>query len=321
MADPIVANSIAKARSWTIALSLGAALVSSAAAGAASRATLAVFPSPEAAAEALAAAAATDQPAALLQVLGPAAGKLVRSGDPVADHESRANFVAAYQAGHKIAPEGENRAVLEIGSEEWPFPIPIVREANGWRFDTAAGEQEILNRRIGRNELNAIEVCRAYVDAQRDYVAARAKAGGILEYAQKFISAASQHDGLYWPTGTDEEPSPLGVLVAQARAEGYDAGRHHQQPTPYHGYFYRILTQQGKDAPGGAYDYVANGHMIGGFALVAFPASYGDSGVMSFIVNQDGVVFEKNLGPDTAAIARQMREFNPDPSWQKVGAN
>jgi hypothetical protein len=320
MADPIVDNSMARVRSGAISLGLAAALVSSAAASAAGRAALAFFPSPEAAAEALATAAATDKPAALLHVLGPAAGKLVRSGDPVADHEGRAKFVAGYQAGHKIVQEGENRAVLEIGSEQWPFPIPIIHEANGWRFDTAAGEQEILGRRIGRNELNAIEVCRAYVDAQRDYAAARGKAGGILEYAQKFVSAPGQHDGLYWPTDAGEEPSPLGMLVAQARAEGYDAGRHHQQPTPFHGYSYRILTQQGKDAPGGAYDYMANGHMIGGFALVAFPATYGDSGVMTFIVNQDGAVFEKNLGPDTASIARQMREFDPDPGWRKVGA-
>jgi hypothetical protein len=196
-------------------------------------------------------------------------------------------------------------------------PIPIVRQHDSWRFNTAAGEEEILGRRIGRNELNAIEICRAYVDAQRDYAAVRGKAGGILEYAQKFVSTPGRHDGLFWPTG--EEPSPLGPLVAQARAEGYDAGRHHQQqPSPYHGYYYRILMGQRKDAPGGAYDYVVKGHTIGGFALVAFPATYRDSGVMTFMVNQDGTVFEKNLGTNTAAIARQMREFDPDPSWRKV---
>jgi hypothetical protein len=319
MADPMVDKRMAR-RSGGIAIGIIAALAWSAAANATGRPTPAVFPSPEAAAEALAAAAATDQPAALLQIFGPAGGKLVRTGDPVADHEGRAKFVAAYKAAHKIAEQGEDRAILEIGSEEWPLPIPIVRQDNSWRFDTAAGEQEILGRRIGRNELNAIEVCRAYVDAQRDYAAMRGKAAGILEYAEKFVSTSGKHDGLFWPTtSADEEPSPLGPLVAEARAEGYNAGRHHQQPTPYHGYYYRILTRQGKDAPGGAYEYIAKGQMIGGFALVAFPATYGDSGVMTFIVNQDGTVFEKNLGPNTAAIARQMREFDPDSSWRKAG--
>ena len=215
--------------------------------------------------------------------------------------------------------ETNERAVLVIGNREWPFPIPLVKQGGAWRFDTEAGAEEILNRRIGRNELGAIEVCRAHVDAQREYASKDRNGDGILEYASRFRSSPGQRDGLYWPVGPDEETSPMGPLMASAQAEGYFTQQlpgHERQP--YHGYYYRILTRQGEDAPGGAYDYIVRDRMIGGFALVAFPAKYGASGIMTFIVNQDGVVYQSDLGPDTEAIARQMTEFNPDTNWKRV---
>lgn len=272
------------------------------------------FDSPERAVDAIVAAARSGRAASLLEILGPQGKKLVISGDPVADRQGRSRFVAAYGKKHSIERQGADKAVLLIGDEQWPFPIPMVKTGTLWRFDTAAGAREILARRIGRNELNAIEVCRAYVDAQRDYATKDRNGDGLREYAQKFVSGPGKHDGLYWPAKPGEEPSPLGPLVAQARAAGYGGrGKH----APYQGYYYKILTRQGKNAAGGAHDFVAHGHMIGGFALVAFPAQYGASGVMTFIVNQDGVVYEKNLGPRTATLARHMTTFDPDPSWRK----
>ncbi len=236
------------------------------------------------------------------------------SGDPVADKDARAHFAARYDEAHKIEKEGDDKAVLVIGKEDYPTPIPILRQGDRWRFDTKAGEEEILDRRIGRNELSTIAVCRAFVEAQRDYASKDRTDPGIREYAQKFRSSPGRHDGLYWQATPDEEESPLGPLVASAQAEGY--GKHPAgKPQPYHGYYYKILTRQGKDAPGGAYSYVANGHMIGGFALVAFPAEYGNSGVKTFIVNQDGKIYEKDLGPDTARAASRMTVFNPDATW------
>jgi DUF2950 family protein len=269
-----------------------------------------MFASPEAAVEALITAARADRTAELVRVLGPEARKLVVSGDPVADKRGRAKFAAAFGEKHTIETASDGRATLVIGDDEWPFPIPIVRQDGAWRFDTGAGEREILRRRIGRNELDAIEVCRAYVDAQREYAAKDRNGDGILEYAQKFVSAPGRQDGLYWRPRPGEPESPIGPLMARARAEGYAA-------QPYHGYFFRILKGQGKAAPGGAYSYLARNRMIGGFALVAYPAQYGASGVMTFIVNQDGVVYERNLGRDTAALARRMTVFDPDPSWAK----
>lgn len=249
------------------------------------------------------------------KILGPAARKLIFSGDRVADRDGREQFVFAYDQKHAIDPQSDVRAILVVSDDAWPFPIPLVKQAGAWRFDTKEGAEEILNRRIGRNELNAIQVCGAIVDAEHDYARKDRTGTGYQEYAQKFMSSPGKKDGLYWPA-TAEEESPIGPLVAAARAEGYGPKGAHQKPSPYHGYFYRIITQQGKDAPGGAYDYVVNGHMIGGFALVAFPAKHGNSGVMTFIVNQDGVVYEKNLGPNTIAIARAIKTFNPDASWQ-----
>jgi hypothetical protein len=280
------------------------------------------FASPEQATDTLVAATQAGKTTELEKILGPAGHKLIFSGDSVADKEGREKFVADYGEKHKIDKPTDTKAILIVGSDDWPFPIPLVKQADAWRFDTKAGVEEILNRRIGRNELNAMQVCAAIVDAEHDYASKDRTGAGYVEYAQKFMSSAGKRDGLYWPA-TEGEESPIGPLVVSARAEGYGPHGAHTKSSPYHGYFYRILKQQGKDAPGGAYRYVVNGHMIGGchmiggFALVAFPAKYGDSGVMSFIVNQDGVIYEKNLGAHTPEIARAMTTFNPDTSWKR----
>jgi hypothetical protein len=273
------------------------------------------FASPEEATDALAAAAQAGKTSDLEKILGPSGRKLIYSGDRVADKEGREKFVAAYTLKHSIDKQSDTKAILIVSADDWPFPIPLVKQGDAWRFDTKAGADEILNRRIGRNELNAIEVCGAIVDAEHDYASKDRTGSGYLEYAQKFMSSPGKRDGLYWPATAGEE-SPIGPLVVSARAEGYGAKGAHEKRSPYHGYYYRLLKQQGKDAPGGARSYVVNGHMIGGFALVAFPARYGDSGIMTFIVNQDGVVYEKNLGPNTTATARGMTSFNPDASWK-----
>jgi hypothetical protein len=273
------------------------------------------FATPESAVEAFVAAHKPGNTAALLKILGPDSEKLINSGDPVADKEGREKFMKAFDAAHKIESEGENRRILVVGEEEWPFPIPLVRSGEAWRFDTEAGEQEILNRRIGRNELNVMQVCRSYVEAQREFAKLTPKAAGKPEYAKRFLSAPGNHDGLYWPTKPDEAESPLGPLLAAAGAEGYN-NKATETRLPYHGYFYKILTQQGKDASGGAANYIINGKMTGGFALIAYPARYGDSGVMTFIINQNGIVYEKNLGPKTAEIAKQITVYDPDKSWK-----
>jgi hypothetical protein len=273
------------------------------------------FASPEQAAASLAAAWGNEDMAALMKIFGPGGAKLINSGDPVADHEAKQRLAAEYNASHKIENEGEDKAVLSIGKDDFPFPIPLVKQGSTWYFDTRQGEQEILDRRIGSNELNTIEVCHAYVEAQREYAAKNAAGTGPGEYAQRLASSPGKHDGLYWPAETGADRSPFGPLVASARAEGY-APNATGKPTPYHGYYFRILTRQGPSAPGGAKDYVAVGHMIGGFAMLAFPAKYGDSGVMTFIVDQTGIVFEKNLGPGTAAAAQRITAYDPDQSWQ-----
>jgi hypothetical protein len=274
------------------------------------------FQSADQAVAELVAATRTDGLGALLPILGPRGAKLIRSGDPVADREGRERFITAYEQAHRIEYDGSDKAMLLVGKEEWPLPIPLMREREGWRFDTFAGEQQILDRRVGRNELNVIEVCRAYVQAQREYASVEA-ISGKRQYAQHFRSHTGQHDGLYWPVRGDEKESPLGPLVAQARAEGYVSENPDGKPRAYYGYYYQILTRQGAHAPGGARDYVAaDGRMSGGFALLAYPARYGNSGIMTFTVNQNGIVREKNLGPHTAAIARTIRQYDPDPSWR-----
>ena len=274
------------------------------------------FESPEAGTDALVEAVkANDQPM-LLAILGPHGGKLINSGDAVADGQSRESFLKAYADASKLVHDGNARATLVIGRDEWPMPIPLVKAQAGWRFDTRQGEKEILARRIGRNELAAIKVCLAIVDAEREYAALDPDGDGVPEYARKFVSAPGKRDGLFWQTQADEPLSPLGPLLAAATREGY--ARSNSRPlAPYHGYVYRILARQGKDAPGGAYDYLIKGKMIGGFAVIAYPARYGASGVMSLLVNHDGVVYEKNLGKDTAAIATRIKAFDPDASWKR----
>jgi len=277
------------------------------------------FETPDEAVQALIDALRKDDKKQLGEVLGPGSGPLLFSGDKVADTRGREAFVREYDERHRLEAGG-GKIVLYVGSDDYPFPIPVVPDGPSWRFDTEAGKEEILDRRVGRNERSAIQVCLAYVDAQREYYAQARKQGEVLEYAQRLASTPGKRDGLYWDAKAGEPESPLGPFVAKARTEGYRKGTQ-QGPTPYHGYYYRILTGQGPDAPGGTTDYVANGHMIGGFGLVAFPAQYGASGVMTFIVNHDGIVYQKDLGPNTATLARQMKLFNPDSSWRKVTPN
>jgi hypothetical protein len=274
------------------------------------------FPTPEAAIEALVAGNRDNNQAELLAIFGASGARLIRSGDPVEDERGRSGFVAAFDEAHRIQLEGQGQAVLIVGKSEWPLPIPVIHDAAGWRFDTQAGEQEILNRRIGRNELKVIQVCRAYVSAQREYAALQL--GGQSEFALRFVSSGTQRDGLYWSVKPGDPESPFGPLVAQAQASGYAAGEAapaHSAARPYYGYFFHILTSQGPNAAGGAKSYLVDGRMTRGFALVAYPAKYGDSGVMSFLVNDHGIVFEKNLGHDTGRVARRITQYDPDPSW------
>ena len=271
------------------------------------------FKTTEEAANALVSAARAGDLKGLLTVLGRDGTDIVSSGDAVADASARNRVVEAYDAKHQVVMEGTDKAVLVIGREDWPFPIPLVRKDDSWQFDAAAGREEILYRRIGRNELDAIETCLAYVDAQQDYAGQGVAGNGV--YAQRIVSRPGKKDGLYWPAQSGADESPLGELAASAAAEGYRAG---QQRAPYHGYYYKVLTRQGPDASGGAMDYVVRGNMIGGFALVAYPAEYRNSGVMTFLVNHQGNVYEKDLGPNTARIAAGMTAFNPDKTWRRV---
>lgn len=270
------------------------------------------YATPEAASAALLAAARAGKSAGFLTVLGPEA-KQLGSGDPVLAKVERERFVTAYNEKHDLRMDGDTRATLVLGNNDWPFPVPLVKVGKGWRFDTAAGKEEIVNRRVGRNELYAIQVLMAMVDAQHDYALVDRDGDGIREYATKFASSAGKQDGLYWPAKGSEPASPLGPLVASAVGEGY--ARKSDKPIPYWGYFYRILSGQGTAAKGGAYSYVVDDKMIGGFAVLAYPAEYGASGVKTFIVNHDGVVFEKDLGAESATLAASMSQFNPDAGW------
>lgn len=274
------------------------------------------FASAEEAVKALMAAAKSNNDKEMLAIFGPGAKELIFSGDAAADRQRRARFIKAYDEKNRLVQQG-NDMILVIGNEDWPFPIPVMKKGDSWIFDIARGREEILNRRIGENELDAIQVCRAIVDAQREYAMKDRDKNGLLEYAQKFRSDPGKKNGLYWDSKAGEPQSPLGPITVQARGEGY-RGNTSGGPTPYHGYFYRILTAQGKDAAGGAYSYLVKGKMIGGFAVVAYPAEYENSGVMTFIVNHDGKVFQKNLGSNTASIAKAMKEYNPDSSWTAV---
>ena len=274
------------------------------------------FASAEEAVKALVAAAKNNDSKELMAIFGVGSKELIFSGDAVADKQRHERFAKAYDEKNRLVQQG-NDMVLVIGNEDWPFPIPVIKKGDGWVFDIARGREEILNRRIGENELYTIQVCRAVVDAQREYAIKDRDKNGLLEYAQKFRSDPGKKNGLYWDSKAGEPQSPLGPIVVQARGEGYQ-GQPSTAPSPYHGYFYKILTAQGKDAAGGAYSYLVKGKMIGGFAVVAYPAEYENSGVMTFIVNYEGKVFQKDLGKDTASVAKAMKEYNPDSTWTEV---
>ena len=273
------------------------------------------YKTPDEAVSALVTAAKAGDRKALLTVLGPGGEDIVSSGDEVADEGVRKEFVAAYDEKHEIHPEGDH-ATLIVGKDDFPFPIPLVHKGDAWRFDTAAGREEVLFRRIGANEIDTIMSCLAYVDAQNEY-ADKDRGDGIGAYAQRIISQPGKKDGLYWPAAAGEEESPLGEFIADASAQGYRP-RGGGERSPYHGYYYKILTRQGPAAPGGVLDYVVKGKMIGGFALVAWPAEYANSGVMTFIVSHNGTVYQKDLGQRTAQVASGMSAFNPDDTWKKV---
>jgi hypothetical protein len=311
-------------RNWLfpLAIFLAALLVLAFSAGQTSAATAKAkqktFASPEEAAVALVGALEKRDKAELSAIFGPGSESVISSGDDVSDKAVRDKFLKAYAEKHSFEKQGGDRALLQVGNDDWPFPIPLARKGSVWRFDTKAGREELLNRRIGANELRTIEVLHAYVDAQREYAAGDRDGDGVYPYAQKIASTPGKKDGLYWKAGEGEEQSPLGPLAAEATREGYAGKKGGDKPVPFHGYYFRILTAQGKNAPGGAYDYVVNGKMLLGFAMVAYPAQYGASGVMTFVVNQEGVVYQKDLGKGTAKTASAMKRYDPDGSWKKV---
>jgi hypothetical protein len=276
------------------------------------------FATPEDAVKALIDATKKGDLDALIALFGPEAKELVDSADPATARQNRQVFAVAVAEKWHLEDGANNRKTLVIGNEDWPFPVPIMKDSTGWRFDTAAGKEEVIARRIGRNELGAIASSRAYVTAQRRYAAQGhdGKPAGI--YATKFQSDPGKENGLYWPTSRGQKPSPLGDLVAEAALEGRPVGGANPPPSPLHGYYFRILTAQGAGAPSGAKSYVIKGDMTGGFALVAWPAQYNVTGVMTFIVGDDGIVREKDLGPETDAVARRMTTYNPDASWHPV---
>ena len=303
-----------------LALSLAAAVCCSdvLAAGTGQKSHQLTFSSPEEGIAAFVAALKANDAGVLMTIFGPDGSQLISSGDDVADRNSRERFLALYGEKNQVKTEQPGKAVLEVGADSWPFPIPLVKTGSAWRFDTKAGKEEILDRRIGLNELRTIQTCLAYVDAQREYASKDRNGDGVPEYAQKFVSAPGRKDGLYWESGEGGEVSPLGPLVAAAKQEGYTKRGSPDKPIPYHGYYFKILTAQGRNAPGGVCDYVVKGRMIGGFALVAYPAEYGASGIMTFIVNHQGDVYEKDLGRMTSSAARTMKVFDPDRTWKKV---
>jgi hypothetical protein len=276
------------------------------------------YASPESAAAALVAAARSHDAAALRAVLGQGSKALITSGDRYADEAAANRFAEAYEAHHALVPKGTDRMALNVGTNDWELPIPIVQRDGRWYFDAREGAQEIIDRRIGSNELAAIRVSLAYVDAQKDYFDRQTQLTGKGEYAQRLVSTQGKQDGLYWPTADSEDDSPLGPLVTQAREEGYPGEMLHGKLVPYQGYFFRILYSQGAETPDGAKSYLQNGRMTGGFALLAWPARYASSGIVSFLVNQDGIVFQKDLGPESARIAGRITQFNADPSWARV---
>ena len=319
---PRVAQRVARAMSPSAITAVGILLLSRLAQGCAA-ARQSEYDSPDAAAHAFVTAVRNNDRDALRRMFGDSSDEIFASGDSVADETRRERFIRDFDQRNRLVPgSNADSMTLVVGNRDWPLPIPIVRDHNSgkWTFDTEAGRDEIINRRIGQNELDVIEVCQAIVDAQQEYVQRDPNADGVPEYAPKFLSDPGARNGLFWQTKSGEAPSPLGPLVAEAVDEGYTApSATSGEPRPYHGYCYRMLTAQGPNASDGARDYLVNGRMLGGFAAVAYPADYGNSGIMTFIVNQDGDVFQRDLGPDTTSVVRSMKAFDPDPKeWRKV---
>lgn len=284
--------------------------------GAAAPAAQPDFATPEEAANALAEAVRALDAQAVAALMGPDSEEWLFTGDDVSDRAEWKRFLAAWDQQHSVVMVNDAKRVLTVGDDGWTFPAPIVKRGGRWAFDGAAGQDEVAKRRVGRNELDAIQTLLAIVDAQREYAASDADANGFLDYAGRFISTPGNKDGLYWPVEAGEELSPLGPLVGAAAREGYETAAA-DEPRPFHGYYYRLLTEQGPEAPGGAYSYLVAGRLIGGFAVVAYPARYGITGIMTMMVNQRGVVYQKDLGDDTAEIAAAISSFNPDASWTK----
>ena len=283
-----------------------------------SKAKQRTFSSPEDAVKAFVEAVKADDTKELLAILGPEFKPVIFSGDEVQDQMRRERFVKDYEEKNSLQKQGDAKMVLYVGSTDDPLPIPIVKKGLTWRFDTKAGKEEILTRHVGRNELDTIEVIRTYVDVQHEYASKDRNGDGELEFAQKFVSTLGKKDGLYWEAKEGEEESPFGPLAAEAAVEGYKNKGGTAAPSPYHGYYFKILKSQGKHAPGGAYSYLVNGKLILGFGLVAYPAKYGVSGIMTFIVNQEGIVYQRNLGKDTSRVAAAMKKYDPDDTWKKV---
>jgi hypothetical protein len=276
------------------------------------------FASPEEAAKALIDAMGKGDKAEISAIFGPGSEPVISSGDDVTDRAERERFLKAYAEKNSLVKEGDDKVILQVGNDDWPLPIPMVKEGDTWRFDAVAGREELLNRRIGANELRTIDLLHAYVDAQREYAGKDWDGDGVYPYARKVRSTPGKKDGLYWQAKEGEVKSPLGPLAAEAAREGYAGKGGSGKPVPFHGYYFRILTAQGKNAIGGRYSYVVKGKMLLGFAMVAYPASYGASGIMTFLVNQEGVVYQKDLGRNTARKAVAMKEYDPDSSWKKV---
>jgi hypothetical protein len=276
------------------------------------------FKSPQQAFRAVVEAAGTNDTAKLLVIFGPEGREIISSGDAVADERARQRFVRAAGEGITFSKVNSKTVRAVIGKDKWPFPVLLVKSGKGWIFATEEGKDEIITRRIGRNELNTIEVCGTYVAAQREYAAKDRTGDGVLQFARHFLSSKNKKDGLYWEAAPGEEMSPLGPLIARASQEGYPVTKKNKKHIPYHGYYFKILTRQGGNAPGGERDYVKDGRMVGGFALVAYPAIYGVSGIMTFMVNQEGIVYQTNLGPKAAEIAKAITKYDPDKTWSKV---
>lgn len=320
---PIVA-SLAAAFALTLPAGASAQVIAAAAAAKAvtsqkKAAKQRTFATPEDAVKALVDAVRAGDANALVEIVGPGSRSWIFTGDDVSDANEWKQFVAAYDGKNAIVKEGDAKAVLQIGTDPVPFAAPMVKRGDAWAFDAEAGREEVTNRRVGRNELDTIQTLLAIVDAQREYAAKDADGNGLADYAMRFVSTPGKKDGLYWETKPGEPASPLGPLAAKAVKEGYGGKRKEGTPVPYNGYYFRMITAgQGGFAPGGKYDYLVKGKLFGGFAVVAYPAKYGVSGVMSFLVNHDGVVYEADLGKDTAGVAGKLTRFDPDKRWKKA---